>query len=174
MLITTQDDGSVWSLEKNDDLAWAYMPTYLARVSEFSRKYDGDADVKTLQEAIERTFTSPQPGGLFLAYINGYERMAGHLLVTLETWFGTKMATIVQYELDEPLGREATQHSLAFIEDWAKKNGSEFLQVLAVNEKVARIYSIYDGFTRNKIMMRKSLRPPTGVANDGPLADNAT
>src|SRR5262249_60115202 len=103
------------SLKRDDPESWALMPSVLARVGVFCVKYGTDTTAKVLLDAIMLHFASPEttdketgrataPMILAMAAVSEGE-VVGHLVLSVDYWCGSYLATIVQYETDVPIPR---------------------------------------------------------------------
>ena len=146
-----------YALCSSDARSWSLFPYAAQRIARFAQKYDSDADVMMLIASLKQQFTHPRPMIQTVVLLNGDKSVDGHLLVSLEEWFGTRFATLVQYETDIATPHNLTTPTLDWVEAWARENGAQFMQALALNDKIARAYSVFRGFDRNRIIMRKSL-----------------
>lgn len=143
-------------LSADDQRSWGYFPYAIYRIASFAREHDSDADVGMMVTQLKISFVRPDgPASIILLLDDG--QVIGHLLTTIEEWFGTKFATIVQYSLDKPCPRNFTILALEEVERWAKSRGATFVQCLALDDKRARAFSVFHGFTKNRIVMRKAL-----------------
>jgi hypothetical protein len=149
-------------LRSSDARSWWLFPAAVLRVSEFVRKYDSDADPLLMVAQLKQAFIHPRPAAHLMVLLED-NVIVGHLLVIVETWFGTDFATIVQLEIDRPVPRAMARDTMAFIEDWAKEMGCKFIQCMARNEQVARAFKIFHGFERTRVMMKKSLSTADAV-----------
>lgn len=156
----------VFSVDSNSAKGWQLFPHAILRIVKFCQQYDSDADAKKLVAQLKTNFVYSEPNGYILLLLEG-QTVVGHILVAMEEWFGTKMATIIQLEIDKPMDRELQKRALEDVENWARLKGATFVQCMARNDTVARAFSIYHGFTRQRIMMRKSLESPsTGLVEN--------
>ncbi len=154
-------DLEILELRMSEFRAWALFPYAAKRCADFCAKYDSDADPAEMVKQVQQAFMYPGQASLLVLLRDG--RTVGHLLVTMENWFGTKMATVIQYETDEPVPRAVQMGWLEWFEDWARERGAKFFQCLTRNEDLARVFQRY-GYKRERILMRKPL--PTVVAGD--------
>ena len=160
------------ALTSDHSLGWQLFPLGLQRVYNFCQKYDSDADPAMLCAAIKREFIEPNPKSAIILAMDtdesGVTKPVGHLLVSLESWYGTKMATIVQYEVDggTKIPRAQLRECFGKVERWALLSGAKFLQCMARGPKEARAFSIFYGMQPQRTMMRKTIEAPpsTGVA----------
>lgn len=148
-----------------DARAWAYWPIGAKRVADFCVKYDTDADPMLMVAQLRTAFVQPKSNAYILLLLED-GNVIGHLLVTLEEWFGTRIASIVQYELDKTIPRSMANETLRCVEDWARQAGAAFVQCMARNEAVARTFSTYFNFKRERVMLRKSLSTDVASASD--------
>lgn len=151
------------ALDSGDARSWALFPHAIFRIAKFARTYDSDADVTKLVASLKYCF-AVSGESLILLLIEDGKHVVGHMLVSLESWYGTKFATVSQYELDRAMPRNLADRAMDHVGEWAERHGAQFLQALARNEKVARAFTAFHGFQRDRIMLRKPLS--TGVAPD--------
>lgn len=156
MTIAKLGDLEALLLSAEDARSWHYFPHAIFRIAKFAKKYDSDADIAMMVAQLKLSFVRPDSPANILLFLNKGVTV-GHLLTSMEEWFGTSFATIVQYELDQPCPRNFTVLALAEVEKWAVARGARFLQCLARDEHVARAFSTFHGFEKNRIVMRKPL-----------------
>src|SRR5512147_1838960 len=86
------------ALTNTDSESWELFPIALYRIHKFAKSYDSDAEVTKLVASMKYCFAI---GGdaLIMLLLDG-RTVIGHMLVSMESWYGTKFATISQYELD--------------------------------------------------------------------------
>lgn len=159
MILVEEQGRKVVELWSGDQHSWALMPAMLYRIGTFAQRYDSDADTSMMIAHLKMAFVHPKPSAVMLAMLDEKGTLIGHLLVTIESWFGTSFATIVQYEVDKGVRvpRGFQKIALARIEEWAKERGCTFVQALARNATVARAFTTFHGFEENRVVVRKSL-----------------
>lgn len=151
-------------MDWRDASAWALMPELFRRVENFNLRYDTDSKPGRLNEALRRSFIESMPGMIGMLLLTD-KAVIGHLVVTLEDWMGTKMATIIQLESDEPITPEMMDVPYEFLHHWAAGNGCAFLQCMARSEVVARLFRQKYGFDQKRILMRKAIAVVQGESN---------
>jgi hypothetical protein len=144
-------------VEKKDPLAWAMMPALKARIEKFCATYDSDAKPDLFLQQLEQSFILVHPGIIGMLLLDDKAAIVGHIVLTLEDWMGTKMATILQLECDVPLTEELFRVPLEWFEWWAKASGAQFFQCFARNEAAARLFEKKFGFEKKRVLMRKRL-----------------
>jgi hypothetical protein len=123
---------TILALVKSDPRAWAFMPAVLERVRAFCERYDLDSTPHVLSQTVIEHFVVDEARSSVRALVAlREERIVGHCLVSLEAWCGTVYATVVQYEMDEPLPTQQVRDTLEQVEWWAKGKGATVLRVLA-------------------------------------------
>ena len=157
MILAQKDRAAVHVLERDDwASSWALVPKALERIRRFAAVYDSYADTAIMVDGLQRTFASDKPLAKVLVYTVG-EEVRGHLLATIENWFGTVFVTIVQYELDQPLDAEMREACFQWLEGWGRSMDAQFTQVLAEGDALPRVYERI-GFERTKTILRRPLR----------------
>ena len=135
---------------------WTYFAELLERVDNFVETYDSDADSSLLAEALMLHFAQGSDQMLFFVCVKN-NKVAGHLIATIDTWCGSKYATIIQYEVDKgSLLSEERREGWKLLTAWAQSHGAN-LQILARSPKMARVFSRYWGFTPERVLMRKRI-----------------
>lgn len=165
-------------LEKKNRTHWALMPFVLDRVREFCKRWESVADPEQLCQQIVNCFVLGNPAVIVLALIdeaNG--ALVGHVLAETSDWAGSRFATILQYELDQPQPTDAQprrafsledrRRGFAAIEEWARQQKCLGVQVFARNPKVARAFRAY-GLSQNAVLMRKPVESP--IASEGEVS----
>lgn len=162
-----QADGvAIYELRADDGKSWQIFPHAALRIARFAKEYDSDANTVLMMAHVKSAFVfSPASTQQILVAIDG-DKIVGHVFTAIEEWFDTKFATVVQYELDEAVPFELLSVGLKRIEEWSKERGAAFMQCLARNEKVARAFSMFHGFTRNRVIMRKTLSTAVAVVEE--------
>lgn len=141
-------------LDRNIKSHWTYFAEVVDRVTKFCDTYDSDADSKILANIMIGHFAQSSDSMLILASVVNDEVVA-HLLAAIDTWCGSKFATILQYEAEKgkmPLADKKEGYRI--LEAWAKTHQAG-IQILARNPQVARLFSRYWGFKPERILMRK-------------------
>lgn len=150
-------------VEKSDPLAWGLMPMLCERIRAFCTKYDSDAKPETFIQQLQTSFVLREPGIIGMLLLDGNVNVTGHIVVSLEEWMGTRMATILQLESDEPLTEELVRAPLEWFEWWAIANKAEHFQCFARNQAAARLFERKYGFQNMRVLMRKKLQPVAAV-----------
>ena len=145
-------------LVKENPLAWALMPHAIARIKQFSVKYETDTDPGALAALIHQHFISDNP---LLLVIVAYEKGAGvfaHALACIDDITGKRFLTIMQFETDIPF-KNRSELGLMFnqFKVWGLGNGATEARIVTMDEKHVRMFERYYGFKKHRISMNKSL-----------------
>jgi hypothetical protein len=133
---------------------WHLMPELLTRAENFAVAYDSDANPQDLVDIIVSHFTSRSDKMLILVALTNGE-IAAHLIASIDTWCGAKYATVLQYEATKgKMSLEDRQVGFLILQKWAKYHGAS-LQILARNDRMAKLFSKYWGFAKVRTLMRR-------------------
>jgi hypothetical protein len=162
MRIAGDDRFEIRSLTAEDAAGWALMPFAMYRIAQFVKNYDSDADPAMMLAHLKLEFSNPKPRMLVLVLLED-GAMRGHLLAGIEEWFGSRFATVVQYETDTPVPLDLTREAFGAVEEWGKSHGCKAMRAITRNAALARTFGRY-GFSGERVIITKPL--PTGVADE--------
>ena len=123
-----QDDGKirVFVVHQSRGNFATYGPRVLDRISKFVRKYDLDADPGMLVAHVSHQMYVENPPMIVIAAVLG-DRMVGHGLAVLETYYGTVSVVVSQIEIDRDAqaGRsQAIRDGMDIVSEWARAAGA--------------------------------------------------
>jgi GNAT superfamily N-acetyltransferase len=145
-------------LRREDPLSWSLVPEACDRIRRFCERVGSDAPAEKIVAAYWQNFVHPAPQMIVFVCLDDSGVMA-HALLDIEEWAGTRIATVLQYELDRPVPGGEIRRCYAELVRWARSCGATQLQGLAINQRVARVLRQRYGFTEHRILMRRPLAP---------------
>ena len=144
-------------LTKDDKLCWALLPFVVERAKAFANKYDSYAKPDELAKIIEFNFVTGNPTVLSVAITKKGKGVIGHAIASADSYLGTTMLTIMQYEMDEPLEpRELYNQGWEAILAWGRSKGATVVQGFALDEARAERFKKF-GLKRSHIVLRCDL-----------------
>lgn len=156
MAVGLMSDTARIVLLKHDDASWQYVPQVCERLAAFCRKYESEANPDQVVQTYKSHFLADDP--LIIAIVALHDdQIVGHLLVSLDTWMGTKVATILQYEHDAGalLPPETLQKTFAWLRQWAQDHGAYALQALVRDPKLSKTFVTNYGFKPKAVILRQ-------------------
>jgi hypothetical protein len=148
----------IFALEKQNPEAWAFMPYTLERVGKFCFNHATDIPATTVANALMSNFVSDKPITKVWIAQNDTLELIGHCLALIEEAHGIRRLTILQWEMDESVDRNALQQAFDEITAWGIECGTTEMQLLTINEKLQKVFERYWGFRTARIVMRRPLR----------------
>lgn len=136
--------------------AWGYVPIVEGRVRAFCKEYASDMDADYLVQFLRMSFVSSGPTSLVLAALDPDGVVVGHCIAIAEEWFGKRVVTLVQLEVDR--GTILTKEEWATAENaflaFAHYHKAENITVAARNPAAARLFT-RRGFQGERILMKR-------------------
>ncbi len=145
-------------LRREDALSWSLVPEVCQRIRRFCERVASDAPAELLVQTLWLNFVHATPQMIAFVGLDD-SGLVGHALVSIEEWAGTRIATVLQYEVDHPVPREEIRRCYGELVRWARSCGATQLQGLAINHRVARVLRQRYGFTERYVLMRRPLGP---------------
>jgi hypothetical protein len=147
----------VLSLVREEGSGWGYMPEFLHRVEAFCKAENTDLKFPEASRLIMQSFISDKPTmRLLLAFED--DKPVGHLIAVIEVYHGRNTLSIWQYALDNGFDRHLLQQAWEDTIEWAKSVwGAKEAYSSALDEKRARMDSIFWGFKPHRILMRREI-----------------
>jgi len=130
------------------------------RVSEFCRRYESESDREILFEEMMANYFNSNPRMLMFVCLDDEENIVGHLIATIDEYYGSKFITIHQYWKDPGIKIPDNLKAEVFIAlgRWGELCGTDKVRVWARNSTVANLFEKY-GFERDKkIIMNASIK----------------
>ena len=124
------------------------MPDALVRIRDFCGKYDSDADPGLLCCAVAQDTWAATPRHLLLVGVEDGQAV-GHLLATIEEYYGNRVVMVAQLERDRNIGTlsdELYAEGIQQVVDWGKALGAVGLRVWARTDRVAKLFARRLGF----------------------------
>lgn len=147
----------VVALNHSDRATWKHFPDFLHRLEGFCRFLESSVNVPALTKFCEWSFVADEPTALMLVGLDEDGFVCGHLLAIAELWFGTKVVTVVQIEVDkgtifpEPWRYVGSE----MLTEFANKHQATIIQIAARNRAVARLFQRQYGFKEDRILMKR-------------------
>lgn len=142
---------------------WHYMPAVLERVATFCTKYDTDTKPEYMVRQVSTHFVADDERQTVRA-IAGLidDRLVGHCVISLDSWCGTGIVTIAQFELDEPMPRAVIRDGLEQIAWWGKSRGGAIMRLWAIQDDSrgaarTRLFRMLYGFQPARMISDKAL-----------------
>lgn len=158
------EDTELLMLNKEDPRSWMLMPKVFAAIHDFCDKYDSDVDPVLLCRAIEIHFMAEKPLMMVLAVTSGV-RLVGHLIASIEDWFGTRMVTVLQYRHEGVtlwgkkviVTRDMLSEGSELLENWGRQHNAEHIQALVKDKRVIVAYKRFHHFKAHSVLMRRAI-----------------
>jgi hypothetical protein len=131
----------------------------LARVVEFTRAYDGDADPNILFAMLAHQYFSENPQSIMWVGLDDKERIVAHGYASIEEYYGTKTVMVHQFWKNAGQSFEPGQveEVIEVMQRWGRGNGAVELRCIAYSEQVAAALEKYGWVRTSKVLMSQSI-----------------
>ncbi len=144
--------------DKGDSLSWELMPNLLERVHTFCKGLGTDMPAKYMQDLVMANFISDHPALLTVAVLTDSQRIAAYVIGTIDKRFEQNALTIQQYAMDEGVSRPLLNEGFQLLCDWAKDGfGVEDVFMMTFDKERERLFRIFWGFERHRILMKRKI-----------------
>lgn len=168
MLEQVPDGTAALQIEQGDARAWHFLPALLARVEKFCQRYDSEATTTTVLALIKSEFVKPFPGTVGWLWLSELGEPIGHMLLTIGEWMGTRIVTVLQFEVDRvPFPKQLGDAMMDWLDRFARANQAKNIHCNTRNEALARLFKRQYGFEKQMAMLSKpvsvTVRPIAAV-----------
>jgi hypothetical protein len=132
------------------------MPELAARVRAFAQRYGSDTDPELLVEAYRMHFVNREPAMIAFAGL-AESGIVAHAFIQTEVWGTTKIANVTQFESSSRVPAAEMRKAYGAILGWAKTQGIEELQAMALGGSRARLFERAYGFRLHRVVLRRPL-----------------
>jgi hypothetical protein len=134
------------------------MPKLLERIERFCEEERTDQPASSAKAHVMAQFVSEKPLIRCLLALDEGENVVGHLIAVIEVYHGRNILSIWQYSVDERIDRRLLLEEWEKLVAWAKTEwGAKEAHSCAMDDKRARMDSIFWGFKRHRILMRREI-----------------
>lgn len=132
------------------------LPSALDRIGKFCTEHTTEANPSIMVGSVALDCMSNNPHFLLLVAVNtDSDTVVGHLLASIDSYYGSRICSIMQLSVDRGSGvtQEIFNNGMKMVDDWADYFACSSIRILARNAATARLFKKYGFSDTGRVQM---------------------